>query len=552
MFIRIKESPHNPKKKSVQIVESVRDGNKVKQRIVRHVGIALDDCELVKLKDLADLIKAKIEHEHTPSLFSPEEVAQQAIYSRQNEDENELNVDLRKLKEEQRIVVGFHEAYGKIYEQLGFNSLLTSRHGVNCNEILKHITISRIANPSSKRESVRLLEEDFGIHLDLNKVYRMMDKIDKDVILQIQKNAHQTTLGLFNNKIDVIFFDATTLYFESFEEDELKQNGFSKDHKFNQAQVVLTLMVTKDGLPIGYDVFPGSTYEGTTLIKALDKIKNQYQIDKIVFVADAGMLQEKNLSLLEDAGYEYVICARLKNLSKSWTSTILSQNFEEEKIKDLQFSDQRRLILYYSQERAYKENKDREKAIEKLSKKLKKSKNALNLISNYGYKKYIKSIGTTEVEINEKRLIEEAKWDGICGLFTNSKNLTKEESIEHYKGLWQIEESFRITKHDLKVRPIFHWTPERIQAHIAIAFMSFCCVRLLEYRIKIQSGKLSPKEIQYALGKIQLSVLKDWQGQRYILPSKITLEGKRIYQILGIKASATPYKLVSPKPKFNR
>ena len=553
MFIREKKSPHNPKKISVQIVESVRDGKRVKQRIVRHVGVAMDEQEVEKLKDLAELIKAKIEHEHTPSLFSPEELASLAISSRKRKDEEkELYVDLKKLEEEQRVTIGFHEAYGKIYEQLGFDSLLKSRHGTSANNILRHIVMARIANPCSKRASVMLLEEDFGIRLDLNKVYRMMDKLDDQVILQIQKNAYHTTLSLFNDKIDVIFFDATTLYFESFTEDELKQNGFSKDHKFNQPQVIFSLMVTKEGLPIGYNVFPGSTYEGHTLVSALDKIKKQYQIDKVVFVADAGMLQEKNLSLLEAAGYEYIISARLKNLSSKFKEEILSQDFKKEKIKDLSFSENRKLILHYSEKRAYKEAKDRDKAVSKLLKKVKKSKNATSLISNYGYKKYLKMKGKTEFEINEEKLQQEAQWDGLCGIFTNSKDLSNEKIIEQYKGLWQVEESFRISKHDLKVRPIYHWTPQRIQAHIAISFMSFCCVRLLEYRTKIQYKKLSPKVIRHALSKIQISILKDWQNQRYVLPSRITTEGKKIYQILGLKSTSTPFKLESPKPKFNK
>ena len=552
MFIRIKISPHNPKKKNVQIVESVREGSKVKQVVVRHVGVALNDNELRRMKDLAEYIKAQIKFEHTPSLFSPEEIAKEAIAARKrNDDEKELRVDLKKLEEEQRINIGFQEIYGKIYDEL-FGKVLTSRHGESADEILKNIVIARTANPQSKRASARLLEEDFGIRINLDKVYRMMDKLDDNTAQSIQKKAYQTALTLFDNKIDVIFFDATTLYFESFIEDELKQNGFSKDHKFNQSQVVLSLMVTKEGLPLGYDVFPGSTYEGTTLITALEKIKKQYKIDKVVFVADAGMLQEKNLALLEENGYEYIISARLKNLSKPWKKEVLSQTFEEEKIKALSFNEQRRLILYHSNERAKKANKDREKAVKKLLKKLNKNKNPLSLISNYGYKKYIKTKGKTEVEIDEKKLQEEEKWDGLCGIFTNSKEIHKKDIIKHYKGLWQVEESFRITKHDLKIRPIYHWSPDRIKAHIAITFMAFCCIRLLEYRIKTQSVKLSPNEIRHALGKLELSILKEPSGQRYVLPSKYTKEAKQIYQIMGIKASSVPYKLNSSKPKFNK
>ena len=552
MFIRVKISPHNPKKKSVQIVESVRDGTKVKQRIIRHVGVALNDLELEKLKDLAEYIKANIEYEHTPSLFSPEEIAEQAIESRNKlEQEKELKVDLKKIKEEQRITVGFHEVYGKIYRQLGFDELLNAKNQ-SIEKVLEHIIMARIANPCSKRASVRLLEEDFGIHIDLNKVYRMMDKLDDSIISKMQKNAYQTVLNLFNDKIDVIFFDVTTLYFESFIEDDLKQYGFSKDHKFNQSQVVLSLLVTKDGLPIGYDVFPGSTYEGGTLITALNKLKQQYAIDKVIFVADAGMLQEKNLSLLEKAGYEYIVRARLKNLPKHYKEEILSYDFSEKEIRQVQYSEKRKIVTYYSQTRARKEKNDREKNIKKILKKLQKSKNPLTLISNYGYKKYIQVKGKTKIALNEKKIQEEARWDGICGIFTNCKNLSNKEVIEQYKDLWQVEESFRITKHDLKVRPIYHWTTERIKAHIAISFMAFSCIRLLEYRIKIQATKFSPMEIRYALSKIQLSILKDNNGERYILPSTYTIKGKKIYQLMGLKPVSTPYKLESSKPKFHR
>lgn len=544
MFVRVKTTPNSPRK-SVQIVESIRDGDKIKQKIVRYVGIAMDEKELIKLKELAEFIKAKIEFEHSPSLFSPEEIAKQAIESRKtiNEDK-EIKVDFKKLKEEQRINLGFQEVYGKTYEEI-FGPILTSRHGQSADEILKDICIARISNPQSKRESIRHLEEDFGIRIDLDKVYRMMDKLDDKAIDEIQKKSYQTALSIFNDKIDVIFFDATTLYFESFIEDDLKQNGFSKDHKFNQSQVVLSLMVTKEGLPIGYDVFPGSTYEGSTLVKALDRLKNKYKIDKVIFVADAGMLQEKNLTLLEENGYEYIISARLKNLSKDWKKQVLSQSFEEEKIKDLSISEKRRLILYYSSERAKKAKRDREKAIEKLLIKIKKNKNPLSLISNFGYKKYIKTTGKSEILIDENKLQEDEKWDGLCGLYTNSKEIDKEEAIKHYKGLWQVEESFRITKHDLKVRPVYHWTPDRIKAHIAISFIAFSCVRLLEYRVKLQSTKLSPNEIRHALGKVELSILKGPFNEKYALPSKFSKEAKQIYQVMGIKASSVPYKIES-------
>src|SRR5690606_12210317 len=118
--------------------------------------------------------------------------------------------------------------------------------------------------------------------LNLDKVYRMMDKLDDDACKRMQENTFSSTSQILGGKIDVIFVDATTLYFESFTEDEFKKNGYSKDLKFNQPQVILSLMVTKQGLPIGYEAFPGNTFEGHTLLPLLNKIKKRHDIDKVV------------------------------------------------------------------------------------------------------------------------------------------------------------------------------------------------------------------------------------------------------------------------------
>ena len=198
MFVRVKTTPNSPRK-SIQIVESVRDGDKVKQRIVRYVGIAMDDQELKKMIELAEHIKSKIEHEHNPTLFGPEIMAEQAIKAKnQIMNEDSLTVNLKNLKEEQRSVIGIHEVYGKIYRELGFENILKSTS--KSSEILKHIVMARIANPSSKRASVMQLERDFGICLNLQSVYRMMDHLDKKAQQTIQDCAYSTTKELFVKK----------------------------------------------------------------------------------------------------------------------------------------------------------------------------------------------------------------------------------------------------------------------------------------------------------------------------------------------------------------
>lgn len=555
MFVRVKTTPNSPRK-SVQIVESVRDGTKIKQRIVRYVGIAMDDQELKKMIELAEHIKSKIEHEHIPTLFGAEEMAEQAIKAKNTQSDENLNVNLKNLVEEQRSVVGIHEIYGKIYDELGFGAVL--KNPLN-SEILKHIVMARIANPSSKRASVMQLEKDFGISISLQGVYRMMDQLNPQAQQIMQDCAYNTTKELFGQKIDVIFFDATTLYFESFEEDEFKQNGYSKDLKFSQPQVLISLMVTKQGMPIGYEAFPGSTYEGHTLIPILDKIKTRYQLDKVIFVGDSGMLNSDNLLALEKAKYEYIIGARLKNQKAAIKKQILdldTYEFHSEdaqvSLKDICLDEDHRLIVTHSKVRARKDAYDREKAIKKLTEKLKKNKNVKSLISNYGYKKYLNIESDSEISLNGKKLEEQIKWDGLHGITTNSKNLTPKELLEQYRGLWQVEESFRITKHDLKVRPIFHWTPDRVKAHLAISFMTFCCVRHLEYRLALQYEKMSPEVIRQELIRIQSSILKDKDGQRYVIPSKASTHGLKIYQVMGLKYSTVPYKFLSSKPKFHK
>ncbi len=553
MFIRTKSTPNSPRK-SVQIVESVRDGTRVKQKIVRHVGVAMDESELTQLLKLAEHIKSEIEEEHTPTLFGPEKMASLALKAREakQKDEDLITVNLSKLKEEQRVVVGIHDIFGKMYKELGFNQVLKpSRHGHSASEILRHIVMARIANPTSKRSSVMGLESDFGVNLNLQSVYRMMDKLDEEACERAQNCAYQTVAELFGGKIDIIFFDATTLYFESFTEDELKQYGFSKDHKFGQSQVLLALLVTEHGLPIGYEAFPGSTYEGHTLIPVLKSIRKRYNLGKVVFVADSGLLNAKNLQAMDDAGFKYIVGARLRSMKSDIQNQILNVenyiDFEEQeaqlKLGSFDLEEGKKLFVSHSAKRARKAVYDRKKAIEQLRKKLKKSKNPKELISNRGNNKFLKVEGNSEIQIDEEKCAQEAIWDGLHGVITNDPDLSSREAMHHYRGLWQVEESFRITKHDLKVRPIFHWTPNRIRAHLVISFMAFTCVRHLEYRVGLQYQKLSPKVIRDSLTRIQVSILRGPDKQGYVIPSKGSQEARKIYQVMGLRYSETPYRL---------
>lgn len=554
MFIRKKKSP-NTKKTAVQIVETTRIGNKVVQKIIRHIGSALDEYEIGKLFEVAEFVKAKIEEETKPNLFPPEELAQLAILQREREtrESEELQVKLKNLREEQRIVLGVHEIYGTVYNELGYNHIFgTPARNLSNYQVLKHLVMARIANPKSKRGSVIELEKDFGIQIDLNKVYRMMDKLGEKEIEKIKRISYENVIGLFEESLDVIFYDCTSLYFESFESDELRENGYSKDGKFNQTQVILSLLVTKLGMPIGYELYSGSTYEGHTLKDALARIKENYSINRVIFVADSGLLSAENLLALESEGQPYIVGARLKNMSGEIKEKILNKELyqtstvnSEEKLKEIILESGNRLIVSYSQKRAEKDSYDRKKGIERLKKKIGKGKATKSLIGHMGgSKKFLKIEGDSKISLNEAIIMEESKWDGLHGITTNIKDMSAEELYAHYRGLWQIEETFRITKHDLRVRPIYHWTPGRIKAHIALCYIALVCVRHLEYRVAKQYEKLSPAVIKNELLHVQASILKDiTTEERYCIPSSVSTHTKKIYQIMGKKISTAPFKL---------
>jgi len=547
MFVRVKESP-NSKGKSVQIVQSVRKGEHVVQKIVRHVGMAYDGSELEKLKLLAESIKIKLEAGAQELLFKPEEIVKLGRGKGKYTD-SDYKVNIKNLVEEARLISGIHDTYGKLFDDLGYTRVIYNpKRYKMAAAIFKNIALARIANPASKRASVDTLEEDFGVTIDLDKVYRMMDKLDDMAIDRLKKITYENTLNLLGGKIDVIFYDATTIYFESFTSDELKKCGYSKDKKFGQPQVLLALMVTSDGLPVDYEVFSGDTYEGHTLIPALASIRKKYSIDKVVFVADGAMLSEDNtrkLESLEEESFEYIVGARLKNMDGSIKDKILDHNNYKEitpGYKIAQFSYKgKKLVVSWRADRALKDASDREKAIEKLVKKLEKTKSPKGHLSNSGYRKYLRVKGKSTVLLDEEKIASDSLWDGLHGVVTNA-DLPDVEILAKYNDLWNVEASFRVTKHDLAVRPVFHWKPRRIKAHIAICFAAYCLVKHMHYRVRLQYKNLSIEKIRQTLIRVQTSILFDKQKKiRYGLPSKMSKDARKIYSTLGIKRLLTPY-----------
>jgi len=552
MFVRTRKRENG--KVTILIAENVRVGGKVHQKTLRTVATVLP-TEVDRFVELAEHIKAEMEVEREAGLFPAQTLAEMVIASRHRSigDDSPLPVNMRKIREESRIVTGIHEIYGSLYDEIGFSRVFKA-----CpvsGSVIKDVVMARLARPCSKRSCAELLERDFGITIPLEKIYRMMDTLNAGKINRLQDICWHHSRNLLTEEIKVMFYDCTTLYFESFTEDELRCFGYSKDHKFNQGQVLLALMVTREGLPVGYDVFPGNMYEGDTFKYAIEKIKKRYKVKRVIIVADSGLLSKPNIDLLEEQKLEFILGARLRNLSDKWQNRILDNTDYDKKEKEgeivritfYSYTKTRRLIVSHSSKRAEKDRKDREKSIEKLRQKLEKSKKPQSLISNYGYKKYLTVEGDVKVCVNEEKLVQEALWDGLHGVMTNikEKDMDAEEILSQYHGLWQVEESFRITKHDLRVRPVFHWSAKRIKAHIAICFVAFSLIRFLQYRIRQKTAEcFSPERIREELYRIQESILKHTvDDNRYVVPSKPTQDAIKIYDVMNKQRHVVPFRL---------
>lgn len=543
MYIRTKKVSRT-KNTVVQLVASYRENGKTKQRVVRHIGTAGSPEKLEQLKQLAESIKL----EQDGGVLAEEHVTVNPIFARgfgtAKPITKSTKIDLMQTQAQAHMILGIHDAYGFVYDSVGFANIFSRpKQREKAAALLREIVLARIANPLSKRASVDMLNKYFGVQINLDHVYQMMDKIDDGFCGRIQEKALKSALQLTGDKIKVLFYDATTLYFESFQEDGLKKNGYSKDMKFNQPQVLLALFVTEKGLPIGYEVFPGNTYEGHTLKPVLEKLKSRYGVGDIIFVADRGMLSRDNIAYLDNNKLHYIVGSRLKSLGKkqqqmiiNWIESLEKSKVEKEVTHRIDLGGKQYLILSYKPSRAKKDKAERDSAIQKLQARLSRSKNPKQLISNYGFQKFISVSGDATLQIDEQKMEGAAIWDGVVGTMTNHSELTDQQVLEQYRGLWQVEESFRITKHDLRIRPIYHWTPKRVRAHIAISFMAFTCVRYLEYRLGVQYQKTSPEQIRKSLMGVQASILLDTKEQKeYLLPLPLDPTARQIYRALGIK-----------------
>jgi transposase len=378
--------------------------------------------------------------------------------------------------------VGFDRLLGKIFDDIGFDTI--------GDEIFRQLVISRIAYPLSKLKTTEYLYRYKQIDWSEDRLYRYLDKLYSTQKELVQQISYQHTLKILRNNISVVFYDVTTIYFEIDHEDEVRKTGFSKEGKHQNPQIVLGLLVSKNGYPLAYEIFEGNKFEGHTMLPVLEAFKRKYQLDQLIIVADSGLLSRSNIEELQEQGYEFILGARIKNEPRHIKEKIQDLELENGESKIISKGNLK-LIITYSERRAKKDYHNREKGLRRLEKKLRKGRLTKANINNRGYNKFLKLEGEVKVSIDEQKLKQDQRWDGLKGYITNAR-LNKDQIIENYGHLWQIEKAFRVAKSELKIRPIYHRLPRRIEAHICISFVAYKIYKELERQLEILDSGLSP------------------------------------------------------------
>ncbi len=461
MFVR--ELKNRSGSVSIQIVSKARG----KYKVVKSLGSATTRQEIERLTQLA---QQEIDRLSGPlTLFtSPDDILVEKVFE---------SLDNSSIQ-----TVGPELVFGKIFDYIGFNQF--------GEELFRHLVISRLAFPLSKLKTIEYLYRYQGVTLNIDAVYRFLDKLNTRLKEQVEQISFAHTMKVLNGDISVVFYDMTTLYFEASDEDDLRKTGFSKDGRHQNPQIFIGLLVGLGGYAIGYDIFEGNSYEGHTLIPFLEKMEQRFKLGKLVVIADSGLLSNDNIAALETNGYEYILGARLKNESGRIKTEILQHVFIDGDTTSITKDERTRLIVNYSTGRASKDEYNRKRGLTRLEKQVRAGKLTKSNINNRGYNKYLKLSGEVSIEIDYEKYNQDKVWDGLKGYVTNTR-LTDAAVMENYKNLWLIEKAFRMSKTDLRIRPIYHRLRNRIEAHLCIAFTAYCIYKELERVLYHEKSTLS-------------------------------------------------------------
>jgi len=507
MFIKLTTSKKS-KYTKVYLVEGYRDENgKSKQRTIKKYG----NLEALKLKDPNILDKLKAEA--------------------RNMKKNEVIVTHNLLKSNSKQEKDKNYGYfflDSIYKNLAITEFLESynfetKFKYDLDEILKLLTFSRILNPMSKKATVENQDAYFEeFNVDLKSVYKSLSNC-AEMKIDLQNHLNERVSAAYGRDASLVFYDVTNYYFETEIEDDLKKKGPSKEKKSTPI-VGMGLLIDSNGLPIAYDLFPGNTHDSSTLIPFIENMRKQYSFGRVILTADKALNSGKNLAYLKSKNDGYIVSQKIRGMSKTFINEVLSEEgyacnakgtFKIKSfLRDRETKDENgknvilkeKVVCFWSKDYDDREKHKREKLEERIAAYL-ESPAKLKSSNSYGIKKYLKlqnidtETGEIEdiepyVEFDQEKYNRDVSLDGYYAIVSSELNLSNEDIIKKYRGLWKIEESFRVLKTDLEGRPVYVKTPDHVEGHFLICFIALLISRILEMKL---DNKYSIRRIQKSL-----------------------------------------------------
>ena len=457
------------------------------------------------------------------------------------------------VQEVGRFNYGYCQVYRKAFNYYGLNDVFRRivrkyKLSYDLENAILLMLLERLQEPCSKRSNYINQLEYAGLEpVYLQHLYRSLSKLAENSEL-IQKQIFHTGRDLFSQQLDVVFYDVTTLYFESEDEFEtgkrqLRKKGFSKDGKIGNTQVLFCMLIDKDKNPIGYQLFKGNTFEGHTLPHAIEQLKKRYCIDKIIIVADRGMMGKVNIEAIIENGFEFIVGDRIKNLPHHIRPFLLDlsnytrewiYNDENGEVISLRYCVTQHagktIIATYSENRAAKDKHDREQKLQTAEKLLKSP----SLIKKKASRYFIRQHGENTYTLDTDKIESDAPYDGILVIATNVKELAHEKILEQYKQLFKIEHTFRVFKSHLEARPMFHWTDKRIEGHICLCYIAYSLLNWVLQKLKDFPIPITENILRKMLSKMQVSLIQH-NGKKIYLRSAQQPHEANLQQKLGLR-----------------
>ncbi len=506
MFVRTKtfKNKDGSTRTYLQLVTTERVNGKVRQRVVANLG-RLEHLQ----KDTLDRLIQSL------ARFSKSEwIRREAL----------------KLSAQRARSWGPALVFYKLWQDLGLEKIIgelvdNSSLKFDVNEALFAMVLNRLCDPSSKLMMTHWMKTVYRPgweKLSLYHFYRALDfvALHKKVIEQA---LFSKVKDLFHLKLDLVLWDATTTYFEGEAARGFAEYGFSKDRRPDRLQIMIGVLTTGDGFPIGHEVFPGNMSEVKSFRRALQKVREEFGLGRVIMVADRGMVSREVLGEIEAEGLEYIVGVKLRRVKVGREVLGRGGRFREVgenlKVKEV-WHGGKRYIVCFNPEEAERDKAIREKVLEELKAKLSHG-GTKALIRNRIYRRYLK-IGKSAVEIDGERIKGEEIYDGKYVLLTNS-DLSAEEVALAYKGLWRVERAFRELKSTLELRPVYHWKERRIRGHVMICFLAFLLEAALLRKLSENGEEVGFGELMVDLGELR-AVEIEVGGRRYL--ARTELEGK--------------------------